>query len=761
MLLEILDDDAALLFALLPNLRQRLPSQDAVQVLDRVQSQIEAEGRRRRLHWVFVDDDIEMGVAEPCSDSRAPSPSLTAVEAIISPPLLLSPLPNLALGLPSSPSLAPTSPTLTAVPSPPATLVDLDLGTLSKSKRNSTLAGLDTELILPLHSKRTPTSADKTGANVARGAGQGSGGQGGNPRRVDCPARGASSARAHRAPAGSNPQSIADIQRLLELELDGEQDEDEEEEEESMDVRRSSRKAAKPREKWNTKGQPPLLCSVTARPIVWLSYIATSPERQDKLKSLLMALSSMPAVASSSPQTVVTIAHRCAQLELETVVNDFHQMMSFIHFALFFAFMRKSVKTKDFNFAILERECKDLSITQKRLQKWFTAGSRLVYLAASSSLYIIPILAACGMRSEICFKHSCKQIQVLAFTLSNPAIADNTYSLTVACGKLVREVIAPQMALIKQLSSTLEATLFCLSLPSAPGSPSSSLGFSQINDVRKHLRAFKVNFFPLPLPDPVWELLETDMLAPAIAPVLAPARIDSGCVAPEVLIVSPLKLQKTSTPVNKQNRVDFTLRERALAANALEVKSLEDLGPEVRKFHAGGSRQKNAYIGIDTRLANGKVLHFRDSDNRLVALVATNLVDTIPHLKTTLLTQLASVMTGEVHDTKSSMDHAFLAWHCNVWNRYGEKGDQAPKGIHPNYVQKEGRSAVNHTQRVPYVSKEIEENPEEAELLAEMIHLITIIVEYHLKKILPEEYEALKASLQELIAIGWTNFFVS
>jgi hypothetical protein len=59
------------------------------------------------------------------------------------------------------------------------------------------------------------------------------------------------------------------------------------------------------------------------------------------------------------------------------------------------------------------------------------------------------------------------------------------------------------------------------------------------------------------------------------------------------------------------------------------------------------------------------------------------------------------------------------------------KGDQAPKGVHPNYVQKEGRSTTNHTQRVPYASKEIEDNPEEAELLAEMIHLITIIVEYH------------------------------
>lgn len=144
------------------------------------------------------------------------------------------------------------------------------------------------------------------------------------------------------------------------------------------------------------------------------------------------------------------------------------------------------------------------------------------------------------------------------------------------------------------------------------------------------------------------------------------------------------------------------------------------------------------------------MLHFRDSDNRLIALVATNLADTVPHLNTTLLSQLSSVMTGEVYEVQSNIDHPFLAWHCNVWNRYGEKvresfifnthinmlqGDNAPKGVHPDFVQKANASKVNRTQRYPYVSKEVEENPEEAELLTEMIHLITIIVEYHVSSV--------------------------
>jgi hypothetical protein len=90
-----------------------------------------------------------------------------------------------------------------------------------------------------------------------------------------------------------------------------------------------------------------------------------------------------------------------------------------------------------FNFAVLQRECNSPGITQKNLQKRYTAGSRLIYLASASkfesvsigwclpfepgSLYILGVFAACGMKNDICFKHTGKQIQVLAFTLCNPA----------------------------------------------------------------------------------------------------------------------------------------------------------------------------------------------------------------------------------------------------------------------------------------------------------------------------------------------------
>ncbi|KAJ7763440.1 hypothetical protein B0H16DRAFT_1414177 [Mycena metata] len=105
-------------------------------------------------------------------------------------------------------------------------------------------------------------------------------------------------------------------------------------------------------------------------------------------------------------------------------------------------------------------------------------------------------------------------------------------------------------------------------------------------------------------------------------------------------------------------------------------------------------------------------------------------------------------MAGEVYSDKSNREgYSFLAWHCSYYNRYSEKGHDAPKNVHPYFVHKNGKGRTNHTQRAPYVSKEVEENPEEAAMLAEMIHLITIIVEHHF---MPDEYEELKIFVTKL-----------
>ncbi|KAJ7719408.1 hypothetical protein B0H16DRAFT_1336735, partial [Mycena metata] len=81
--------------------------------------------------------------------------------------------------------------------------------------------------------------------------------------------------------------------------------------------------------------------------------------------------------------------------------------------------------------------------------------------------------------------------------------------------------------------------------------------------------------------------------------------------------------------------------------------------------------------------------------------------------------------------------HKFCAKHKCWWYRYPEEGPGVPTDIHPFQLQKEGVSQVNSRQRAPHPSQEMKDDPEEGELLAELIKLITVIVEVHVLSQLP------------------------
>ncbi|KAJ7657648.1 hypothetical protein DFH06DRAFT_990907, partial [Mycena polygramma] len=67
-------------------------------------------------------------------------------------------------------------------------------------------------------------------------------------------------------------------------------------------------------------------------------------------------------------------------------------------------------------------------------------------------------------------------------------------------------------------------------------------------------------------------------------------------------------------------------------------------------------------------------------------------------------------------------------------------GVGAPEGVHPNLLHREDTEKTNYRQRAPYTTRETRDNPEEAELLEELIKLITIVIEVHLRKLLPDEH---------------------
>ncbi|KAJ7259445.1 hypothetical protein C8J57DRAFT_1073108 [Mycena rebaudengoi] len=134
-------------------------------------------------------------------------------------------------------------------------------------------------------------------------------------------------------------------------------------------------------------------------------------------------------------------------------------------------------------------------------------------------------------------------------------------------------------------------------------------------------------------------------------------------------------------------------------------------------------------------------------------MVITNLAALLPDLDKSTLPLLSLALPGEVYPDKLNRPgYNYLACHFSWYNRYAEKGHTAPKDVHPNVVCKEGVKHVNHSQRGPLRSAEMREGcgPTETEILAELIKLITIIVEFHIKKLLPEEYDKITVYVSQL-----------
>ncbi|KAJ7695869.1 hypothetical protein B0H16DRAFT_1842312, partial [Mycena metata] len=410
MLLDIDDADAAVLFAALPRL---LPptgaSETRLKALARVRNKIAAEGQRRSLHWVLIDEDVQMGVFADVSPTHLATPvharPHSLEERVISPlprrtlfsdttntpstrkenapvsqkdldrrplPTQISPLrlpappassskPGLEGDVFTSNAAAPLGPPIQLLsplrlPSPailqtPTSLLSSPSSTVvasgSHRKRKETSPGEETPTerrtskrlatastagttatsTTILHSDTAgPARRDSTQGHRPRGAGEPQDDDddivvaearrrrrrapGADP---ECP-RGGNRVRADRPAAQNAPKTIGEVQSRIVRELNGEEGGEEE-----------GKTTGEEQERWNIHGTPPALSAATSAPIVWLSYLTTSPQLQTELIDLLLAL------------LCACYCHRIhlgASCTLAATINDFHQMMSFIHLAL-------------------------------------------------------------------------------------------------------------------------------------------------------------------------------------------------------------------------------------------------------------------------------------------------------------------------------------------------------------------------------------------------------------------------------------------
>ncbi|KAJ6535545.1 hypothetical protein B0H19DRAFT_1322533 [Mycena capillaripes] len=393
----------------------------------------------------------------------------------------------------------------------------------------------------------------------------------------------------------------------------------------------------------------------------------------------------------------------------------------------------------------LASEVKNKTIDSAKIGSWYSAGTRLAYLAAASSMYIVPLIAACGWRSKICKDDWVDLVEELGFLLCSPHPQDYPHVLSKDCGDIVRTLIVPQMVWLKQVTTELDS-VFILNFPTNSEDVCETIRFSEVQKMAAKLRSFNFNYFALPPLNACWAALENPLLAPTLPLLVDSLDLTEDCVAEQIVLKTNLNLKATPCPVTPENSESWTANERAKLRKAHVVNSLEDLEEHLEDMYDDkGQRKDDSYLMIAPEIAEGRVLTIRDNNDGLVAMVITNISETLPHLEETATTMMSAILEGEVYEVDSSLgDHQYCATHKTIWSRYMEQGDGAPEDVHPNFVQKEGVQKTNYSQRAPLPSQEMKEEPEETEQLSEFIQLVTLIIELHLKKHLKKEYDHIR-----------------
>ncbi|KAG0692427.1 hypothetical protein DFH29DRAFT_768435, partial [Suillus ampliporus] len=139
-------------------------------------------------------------------------------------------------------------------------------------------------------------------------------------------------------------------------------------------------------------------------------------------------------------------------------------------------------------------------------------------------------------------------------------------------------------------------------------------------------------------------------------------------------------------------------------------------------------------------------LDLRNSDGSLMAFVCPLLPEAIRHgLTSSLLACFDGKQVLQMRSNQDYFDDPDIdgCLHFSIWNRYSTVGDDVPTHIHPHDMARVDVSRTNHTQCLPYASKDILEHQQlYSNILAAFGELFEWL-EYVMKEYLPEEYEVL------------------
>ncbi|KAG6807172.1 hypothetical protein H0H92_008515, partial [Tricholoma furcatifolium] len=270
------------------------------------------------------------------------------------------------------------------------------------------------------------------------------------------------------------------------------------------------------------------------------------------------------------------------------------------------------------------------------------------------------------------------------------------------------------------------------------------------NDERDRvLESLCTNYFPLPRRTSAWNPQATNDDEDVLDPEHPIARVRRGSNVVLINLLQPFATISSPLPPSREDRKSWTAVERIKAAFSVEATDLDHFKFLITSPHHTG--KGSSYVRLDTNLCQEKTLILRDSNKKLIALLATHFLLHFATFNDRLIAVLKNVFPGELFDDESNrLNYTFLALHFSYYNRYCENGTGAPKNVHPDFLCNARCQKGHHGQRCDWTSKETKKLFEQYDLLAEFLQDLFDFVRDQIAFFLPKEFQEISAYVEQL-----------
>ncbi|KAJ7649690.1 hypothetical protein FB45DRAFT_1075268 [Roridomyces roridus] len=466
-----------------------------------------------------------------------------------------------------------------------------------------------------------------------------------------------------------------------------------------------------------------------------LLAIFTSAHRE-RLDKLLQGPPDSSVFQTTSFDTA-SVAARIHTYQADIHFKELHLMLDYIQLALNCdseraEYQLKNLPKKHSSYEVLATKYAPPGVAARTFQDWVHFGKRLVILSAAGSLYLLPILAVLNLRTDFLTHAGPEQLLVLANALRR--VKEGQWDAG------VQQLMVPLFHMRHLSGGYLSTLRLHRNVPKMEGAPPEviSFGFSEWETSDKVFDSVETNYPRLARRSDAWTSSSVPAWLVLPSPSLGPLRT----------IRTPLRLQKSPSPVNEENRDEFTEEERLKAERGEVASSLDDLEKKLQDLHFGGTCKLGQYVRINTDILEGQALRIEDANAKLLALVFSVPPEYRKLLEDAIL-RIHICMPGEFTDADSrERFFRYLACHYSWYARYGEKGTGAPTDAHPDTLRK-GQGRVNFEQRNARRSKDMK-NPNEYPLLVEAYMDFFEILRVALKQYLPAEYDELSIFVEHL-----------